>query len=469
MKDGLFYENGELVFYRNGQLYHAGVIKVDNAIYYINSNGRAVKGQYFVHQSMSNDILKRGTYTFGDDYKLVKGSYRAPKKTRRVTKSHRRQFSALFKIKRKKLPYICFSAVLILVLVASVFWLERTLSETPPAYDRTQEGWAPAIKISLPEFEEDVLLCSADAKSEFDGNLDLRSAVASGNPYRPFLFKYQFYNTSGVLLLSENQDLTNAKTYDLPENRGYLLVDNLKTGFTYYYKVIAGGQEYPGFFQTASSTRFVSIPGLVNTRDIGGYTTQDGKNVRQGLLIRGVEVDGLVNVSYCVPEQHLEMVQETFGFQYDLDLRSSAIYSGTYNSPLGIPHKFYDAPMYGGIFTEAGCSSLRKIFSDLANPNNYPIYLHCTWGTDRTGTIVFLLQGILNMSEEAMIREYELTGYTNPGIVENGNMNVVINGLESYGGDTLQEKIITFLTTEVGVTDAEIASIQSIFLEELSS
>ena len=72
------------------------------------------------------------------------------------------------------------------------------------------------------------------------------------------------------------------------------------------------------------------------------------------------------------------------------------------------------------------------------------------------------------MSEEAMIREYELTGYTNSSFVENGNMNVVINGLESYGGDTLQEKIITFLTTEVGVTDAEIASIQSIFLEELS-
>lgn len=469
MKNGLIFENGELIYYRNDEPYHAGVIKVDNAIYYIGSDGRAVKGQHIVHQSMSNDILKRGTYTFGDDYKLVAGSYRAPKKTKPGTKPNSRRFASPFRMRWKELLYGCFLIAAMVVLAASAFWLDNTPSEVPPAQDGTQENLAPNVRISLPKFEEDVLLCSAAAKSEFAGELDLTSAVATGNPYRPFLFQYQFYNTDGVLLLSENQDLEHANTYDLPENRNYILIDNLKTGCTYYYRVLVGGQEYPGFFKTAPSTRFVSIPGLVNTRDIGGYTTQDGKTVRQGLLIRGVELDGLENANYCIPDEDLETVQETFGFRYDLDLRSAGIYSGVYHSPLGIPHKFYTAPMYGNVFTESGANALRSIFSDLADPDHYPMYLHCTWGKDRTGIIVFLLQGILNMSEEAMIREYELTGYTHPDMVGNGNMDVVINGLESYEGDTLQEKIITFLTTEVGVTEAEISAIRHIFLEELPS
>lgn len=65
-----------------------------------------------------------------------------------------------------------------------------------------------------------------------------------------------------------------------------------------------------------------------------------------------------------------------------------------------------------------------------------------------------------------MKREYLLTSYHNPSLVDSTNMDVIINGLEPYAGDTLQEKIVSFLTTDIGVTEAEIESIRSIFLED---
>jgi protein tyrosine/serine phosphatase len=129
-----------------------------------------------------------------------------------------------------------------------------------------------------------------------------------------------------------------------------------------------------------------------------------------------------------------------------------------------VEHKFYDAPTYAQIFREEYLGSMRQIFADLADPENYPMYLHCTWGRDRTGTVVLLLQGLLNVSKEDLLQEYRLTGYVTPAVATNNKMDVVFMQLESYEGDTLQEKIIDYLTTTVGVTEEEIASIQSIFL-----
>lgn len=455
MKEGLVFEGEEPVYYKHGRLYHAGVVEKDGAIYYIGSRGRAVKGEHVVHGEMTNGLLKRGTYTFGEDYKLIPNSYIPPQKRKKKRK-----------IKITKRGTLLASAVLLLlvacVAITMVDQYYHPVGTNPTAPNKG------GYQITLPTFDEEVLLCSETAKQLYDGNTTSGMVAMTGNPYRNFSFEYTLGDVSGILILSESEDLSDAKEYTLDHNQSKLAIDNLKTGTTYYYKVVVGEEVHFGSFTTAQSTRFVSIPGIANIRDIGGYFTQDGKLVKQGLLIRGTEMDGLVELKYFLPVDAVDKVQDTFGFVYDFDLRGGGTNVGIHESRLGIDvkHQFFGAPQYGQIFSWEYQESLRLIFTELANSENYPMYMHCTQGADRTGTIIFLLQGVLNMSEEEMVREYQRTEYAISGYGKSNAMDVIIEGMKKYEGQTLQEKIVTYLTTVVGVTESEIESIRNIFLGE---
>ncbi len=474
MKEGLFQEDGRWIYYKHDRPYHAGVVKIDDKIYYIGKGGVAAVGEHIVHGEMTNGLIERGTYRFDENGVLIDGSFiprrKSAGKGRRMLrkwfpKKKKREKKRLTKKNRKRLWTVL--AIVAVFAVTIVIAVQIDRRHQPPVSPDESVGTNAPIDVVLPTFEEDVLLCTQMAKDFYDGQSDIATAVKGGHPYRAFVFEYDLKGREGQLRLSESPDLQNAREFTLPVGSTEQSIDNLKVATTYYYSVAVDGNTYDGSFKTAQSPRFVYMPGVINTRDIGGYTTLDGRTVKQGMLIRGTELDGLVHAAYLFDSDAKDEIADTFGFVYEMDLRADSVFTGPYRSRLGdsVGHRFYNASAYGAIFGEEYRASLREQFRVLADAHCYPMYMHCTYGADRTGTLVFLLQGVLGMSEEDMMREYRLTAYSSTEHITLDYIDALVGGLQGYQGDTLSEKIEQFLLSDVGVTPEELAAIRSILLE----
>lgn len=276
--------------------------------------------------------------------------------------------------------------------------------------------------------------------------------------------------TSITMEVADNARFENPWAFQKSGSELSVELPHLKVDATYYYRASITFsdqtvQTVESSFKTAATPRLLSIEGIVNVRDIGGWKTVDGKTVRQGLLYRGSELEGAISPIFKLTEKGLWDMRNVLGIRTDMDLRSK------YENPdnihalgEGIEHIHYDASGYTDAFGDYGRKAVQKIFSDLADQSKYPVYLHCTYGADRTGTVCYLLGALLGMSEEDLLREYELSALYHTWVDSQG-MRGFIAELKEFEGATIQEKVQTFLLS-TGVTKEEIESIQSIFLEE---
>ena len=181
------------------------------------------------------------------------------------------------------------------------------------------------------------------------------------------------------------------------------LVPNKKYEYTVTGK--SGESVASGAFRTTGSIHQVYFSNKVrNARDLGGWKTLDGKTVAYRKLYRG----GAVRI-----DDNGKVEWKALGIKADLDLREAGAAS---KSPAGSDMDFICPGFphgYKGMMTTYS-NGVKECFAFIAEclRNDKPVFIHCSAGRDRTGTIAMLTLGLLGVAEGDLGKDYELTYFS---------------------------------------------------------
>lgn len=287
--------------------------------------------------------------------------------------------------------------------------------------------------------------------------------------------------------VSETSDFAMACTFASKDKRRLELDGthgNLKVATKYWWKVVSrnGTTSDAGCFTTEDRPpRWIGLRGKAgNMRDLGGWKTADGHRVKQGILYRSQGLNDNSEDGVTAGENRLMItdaayLEKTLGIRTDLDLRSDGEVADLKESPIGPGVKFMRNPSaaYKDIFGASGKRSIAVSFRACNDPSNLPLLFHCIGGADRTGSLAFVLNGLLGVSEHDLVYDWELTFYPNvPDFVEPGNADYwqrvqhLLKGFATYGvaSDPLQRRIELYLL-DCGITADEIAAFRARMLE----
>ncbi len=254
-----------------------------------------------------------------------------------------------------------------------------------------------------------------------------------------------------------------------------VVLENPLVGTDYYWQVIAtmgGGKKVysPIFdFTTADTMRTVTVDGVSNTRDLGGYETAYGY-VQQGLVYRSARLESIT-------KDGLHTLKTELGVKTDLDLRGKSEANSAINreNPAELENYYlYVTPQYAlagelGLDAPIHYENVKNIMTVFANKANYPIDVHCAVGRDRTGTIVALLKSLIGFAENDIINDYFTSMFATTGAWEKSVTHTnqamimnVLNYLNSFEGETLADRAANYLISKCGMSQAEIDSIRNI-------
>ena len=192
----------------------------------------------------------------------------------------------------------------------------------------------------------------------------------------------------------------------------------LKLGTKYWWRVKgtdADGAEVVSDVRTFTTAdvppRMIGLPSF-NFRDVGGGTNVAGAKVRQGLLFRGTQP--LIRKP---PEVVKNFYVDNLGIRTDLDIRGETERAGALDGgeanleDFGL--RYLCVPLEDYHLYHPRCTEgIPRIMELLASPTNYPVYVHCMVGSDRTGTLFAVLDGVLGRDDRFVYDDYESPSFS---------------------------------------------------------
>jgi hypothetical protein len=252
---------------------------------------------------------------------------------------------------------------------------------------------------------------------------------------------------------------------------------NLKINTQYYWIILVHGLDTTGVdfrsptfpFKTPDLwPRMIRVDTTTNVRDIGGRTNMDGKMIGQGLFYRSAELK-----KYKITATGLDQLKR-LGIVCEIDLRNS-----NENPQIVMPwlNRFIRPVTVDGGGIESYYSGLvntpttyRDVFKEMAINQNYPMFLHCRIGADRTGTVVAVLEALLGCTELQISQDFIWTSLSLNcrRDTTKAEWKDAINYLKSFdkdGSPSVQQGCWNYLQS-IGVSVNELISIRKIFLND---
>ena len=197
-------------------------------------------------------------------------------------------------------------------------------------------------------------------------------------------------------------------------------LENLYRARKYRVQVINGDQVSQGYeFTTGDYPRTITMGGIHNVRDIGGYVSSYGVRTNQGLIYRGYYIDDKsgghgANWSDAADKVQKEVVQ----IGYEIDLQKSSETNGRTTSCLNsseveCDYKCLTLVSYDSFLKQDSYKNLPEVMHIVANSDEKHSYFHCWGGADRTGMLAFFINAICGVSYTDLIEDFELTTMTN--------------------------------------------------------
>ena len=277
--------------------------------------------------------------------------------------------------------------------------------------------------------------------------------------------------------------------------------------------------------EVSESSQSLSLTGVGNARELGGYKTEDGKTVKRGVLLRTAK---LVNAT----EEDMERLRSVYHLAVDVDFRGDNEVERAPDPEIpGVeylnihildesmgPSEELEAEIatleaqgieidkitemrlfmkYGGftdqmyvdfLSSDVGKAGYSQFFQTLlALPESRALLFHCSQGKDRTGCGAMLILFALGVDEETVMADFMLTNDYNAALIAEEREYLIENGVGEDELETFMKSMdqvfpefmenaiqwmtetygspLGYITQALGVTEAEIQALRDKILE----